>query len=1032
MDTNALHTCFNATLQADPNSRMEAELQLKAIASSPGLISGCLDIVMEPQVSDAVKIAAVVYLKNKIERDWNPLHPVSAPISDQERAIFRERLIPALVEAPPNCRLLLSKALNYIVARDFPSQWPEFLSLTLVLFQNGDTDSTRAGLTCLLEICKHYRWTTGDTRKGLDEVVSSSFAGILNIGISLVNETSTTAAEMLRDLLKIYKCATFQELPKGLQEPKILAAWGNLMLSIIRKDLPDETLKEPEDSRNSKPWVKCKKWAFANLYRLFYRYASPRKTTHSKSSQYAEFAQEFISNYVPEILNVYFDQIEQWVNKKIWLGTASLYNILAFLEECINYKETWAFLTPHTDIIISHVVFPLLCTSDSDIEIFETDPEEYIHKNLDVYEEDPTPDTAATNFLVTLIRKRSKVALPNLLQFVQSIVASHVQSPEDLSLARQQEGALRIMGSISHLVLTKNSPIARNMEAFIAQYVFPDFSSPHGFLRSRACQLLNLYAEVNFEKIDNVSFAYQSILRLLDDEYLPVQIEAALCLQPLIRNKDVDAAISDRVPEVMTRLLDLANRIDIDSITSVIEEFVESFSQQLTPFAVDLARKLTDQLMRLLNELDEQQNSDFDISNYDGNAHEDKTMTAVGVLNTISTLLLALDNASIVVLELEVILKPVISTVLDKRMSDFYAEVFGLIDNSTYCLKAISPTMWSLLPVIHTVFKDDAVEYLSELSPCLENYLQYGTRELSENPELAAIFYEVFQVVLGEDDRPSDEDRSIACSIGQRFLLSLKGHIDLYVPLMLKTIISRLIKDYSSKTRDVPYIVNTLEVILAALCYNAQATLSVLEAESFTQQFFNLWFDNMDQFTRVYDIKLVILSMLSLFVLNDNELPAAINSSLGQISKGLVCVVDRLPQAMKHRENLDRNFDATDDYEKDDLYNEWNNDEDDDDDDVDDQAEEEETHSNTKEFLNYLDTETSGFQGSLTSRFYGPPHGLEEEALTESILDAVNPLRAIKDTFMRLQESNSDRYMVLTGNYTKEEINIIDNAMSSC
>lgn len=1021
MDTNALHQCFESTLQADPNTRMEAELHLKTAESIPGFISSCLDIVMEPQVSESVKTAAAVFLKNKVDRYWDPLISVSTPIAEDEKPVFRERLIPALIKVSPHCRTILVKVLNLIVSRDFPSKWPGFLDITLTLFQSNDIDSIRTGLTCLLEINKYYRWTIGENRKGLDNVVSTSFASVLNIGNSLVNETSNTAAEMLRDVLKIYKCATFQELPKELQDSKNLADWGNLMLATIRKDLPEEVLKLSEENRESNPWVKCKKWAFANLYRLFYRYASPRKVTRTKNAQYSEFAENFIANYVPEILNVYFAQIELWVGGKIWLGKASLYNILAFLEECINYKETWALLKPTIDNTISHVIFPLLCTSDADIELFESDPEEYIHKQLDMYEDNPTPDSAATNFLVTLVHKRSKIVLPNLLQFVQGIVSNHVQNPQDLALARQQEGALRIMVAIAQFVAAKNSPVVSQMEPFIAQYVFPDFSSPHGFLRARACQVLNHYAEIDFENIENISFAYQRILKCLEDEHLPVQIEAALSLQPFVRHDDVRAALSDRIPEVMTRLLDLANRIDIDAISGIMEEFVEVFSEQLTPFAVDLTRRMCEQLMRLLGELDDQQITEFDIANYDSNAHEDKTMTALGVLTTIATLLLALDNASVVMLEMELILKPVILTILNKRMSEFYAEVFGLMDNFTYCLKSISPTMWSLLPVIHTVFKDDGMEYLSELSPCLDNYLQYGANEIAENPQLAAIFFDMIQTVVKEDGSLGEEDRAIACAVAQKFLLSLKGHVDEYVPVLLNIVISRLSKE-SSKTRNVPYLISMLEVILASLCYNAPATFAILEQESFTKTFFTLWFEKMEKFCRVYDLKLVILSMLSLFVLDDNQLPPAISSNLSQISKALASIIARLPEALKHRDELNKEFEASEHhYQRDeDAYDDWN----DADEDDEDEEREEEDHSKAKEYLNFLDSEPSGFYSTL--------HGLEEEPLAETILDAVNPYLAVKETFLQLQKTNSARYQLLTGDLTPEEIKIIDDATSSC
>lgn len=1018
MDTNALHRCFEATLQADPNTRMEAELQLKTAENVPGFIGGCLDIVLEPQVSDPVKAAAVIYLKNKVDRFWSPLLPVPNPIDQEEMPVFRERLIPALVKVSPHCRSILVKVLNIIVARDFPNKWPELLDSSLVLFQNSDVDSLRAGLTCLLEVCKYYRWTTGEKRNGLDKVVSASFKGVHGIGKSLVSETSNTAGEMLKDILKIYKCATYQEIPKELQEPQQMTDWGSLMLEVIRKDLPEDVLKLSEEERETNSWVKCKKWAFKNLHRLFSRYSlNARHLPAKKNAVYADFANNFIDNYVPEILRVYFEQIELWVSKRTWLGQASISNILAFLEECIGTKSTWALLKPHSELIISHVVFPLLCTTDSDIEIFETDPEEYIHKHLDLYEENPTPDSAATSYLICLVKKKSRFCLSSLLSFVEGVITNHLQNPADLDLARQQEGALRIMGSIAHLVLAKGSPISHNIESFISQYVFPDFASPHGFLRARACQFLNLYADVEFNNPDNISFAYTSTLKCMDDDNLPVQIEAALALQPLVKHEQIRATLSHRIPEVMTRLLDLANKIDVDAIAGVIEEFVEVFSEQLTPFAVDLTRKMSDQLMRLLGELAEQQNADIDIETYDDSANEDKTMTALGVLNTVATLLLALDNASVVVLELEQILKPVIELVFRARMNDFYVEVFGIIDNCTYCLKTVSPTMWSLLPQLHEVFQDDALDYMNELSPSLENYLQYGAHQIGSSPEFCAIYYNIFSSVMEEGDRLGEEDRVVACSIGQRFILSLEGKIDQYVPLMLKTVVTRL--QAESPVRHVPYLVGMLEVILAGICYNARATLAILEEMSYTQQFFSLWFDKMEKFARVYDLKLVILSMISLFSLPDSDIPSVIQSNLGQISKGMVSVVARLPTAIKNREDIDKDVDDLNlDYNAD--YSEEWNDEDDED--------EEDQDQSTKEYVNFLESETSQIQSGLSGGFYSSLDSLEEEPLSETVLDSVNPFANLRDLFVNLKQNNPARYEALTGNYTPEEVTVIDEA----
>lgn len=78
----------------------------------------------------------------------------------------------------------------------------------------------------------------------------------------------------------------------------------------------------------------------------------------------------------------------------------------------------------------------------------------------------------------------------------------------------------------------------------------------------------------------------------LDDPELPVRCQAALALQPLLRHEYVVNAMRPQIPQLMQRLLTLVNEVDADMLSMVMEEFVEQFSDELTPFAVDLATNL--------------------------------------------------------------------------------------------------------------------------------------------------------------------------------------------------------------------------------------------------------------------------------------------------------------------------------------------------------------------------------------------------------------------------------------------------------
>lgn len=157
------------------------------------------------------KLIAAVYLKNKITKSWAPVedHTQAKPIPDDERANFRNRLVPALVTSPANVRAQLIPALHKILSYDFPARWPDFLDITLQLLRSQDTQSVFAGVQCLLAICKVYRFKAGENRTEFDKVVAVSFPQLLEIGNKLVNETSQEAGEILRTVVKAYKHAIY-------------------------------------------------------------------------------------------------------------------------------------------------------------------------------------------------------------------------------------------------------------------------------------------------------------------------------------------------------------------------------------------------------------------------------------------------------------------------------------------------------------------------------------------------------------------------------------------------------------------------------------------------------------------------------------------------------------------------------------------------------------------------------------------------------------------------------------------------------
>ncbi|KAJ5804964.1 hypothetical protein N7474_010851 [Penicillium riverlandense] len=1018
MDVTALRDRIQSTLDANAEIRQQAELDLKYAETQPGFINALLDILQGEQ-NNAIQLSAGVYLKNRITRGWSPAENTShyqSRIPAEEKPGFRERLIPALASAPANVRNQLVPLLQKILQHDFPGEWPGFLDLTLQLLGTHEANTVYAGLQCLLAVCRTYRFKAGEKRDEFDKIVEHSFPQLLSIGSKLVDEESLEAAEMLRIVVKSYKHAIYFELSPALQTHQATVDWCTLFLRIVAKTPPANGMGDSKEERELNHWWKCKKWSYANLNRLFVRYGNPTTMTKSSTPDYTQYAKTFISTFAPEILKGYLQEIDKWVSNTQWLSTPALSYTLAFMEECVKPKAMWDHLKPHMDNLIAHFVFPILCQSDEDIEMFEDDPSEYLHRKLNYYEEVSAPDLAATNFLVTLTKNRKKQTFA-ILTFVNGIVSKYESAPDDQKLPREKEGALRMIGSLASVILGKKSPIADQVEYFFVRHVFPEFRSPHGFLRARACDTLEKFEQLDFKDPNNLMVIYRNILESMTDSELPVRVEAALALQPLIRHDIIRTSMQQNIPQIMQQLLKLANEVDVDALANVMEDFVEVFSAELTPFAVALSEQLRDTYMRIVGELLEKNSNKNGEEDTYGDFLDDKSITALGVLQTIGTLILTLESTPDVLLHLETVLMPVISITLENKLYDLYNEVFEIIDSCTFASKSISPTMWQAFELIHKTFKAGAELYLEDMLPALDNFIAYGSEMLVQNPAYLNAVVSMVEDIF-TDEKVGGVDRICGCKLAETLMLNLRGHIDQYIHIFI-TLAMRVIDSGEARTKS--YRIHLMEMVINAIYYNPVLSLQILEANGLTNKFFSAWFSNIDNFRRVHDKKLSIAAISSLLTLPADSVPESVQQGWPRLLQGVTRLFQTLPAALKQREDATRESDFTlEDDDEDDEDNDWDGEVEWNEDEAE-EAVDGDVADESAAYLEFLNQEAAKF-GSFAD---DDDDDLDEESLLETPLDKVEPYGMFKHVLLNLQQEQPQLYENLTKVLGPEEQQVI-------
>lgn len=556
----------------------------------------------------------------------------------------------------------------------------------------------------------------------------------------------------------------------------------------------------------------------------------------------------------------------------------------------------WNHLKPHMETLISHVFFPVLCQSDEDLELFDSDPSEYLHRKLNFYEEVTAPDVAATNFLVSLTKSRKKQTF-TILNFVNGVVNKYESSPDGQKNAREKEGALRMIGTLASVILGKKSPIADQVEYFFVRHVFPEFRSPHGFLRARACDTLAKFEQLEFKDSENLLIIYRNILESMADPELPVRVQAALALQPLIRHDVIRASMQQNIPQIMQQLLKLANEVDVDALANVMEDFVEEFATELTPFAVALSEQLRDTYLRIVRELLERHATTKDEDDTYGDLLDDKSITALGVLQTIGTLILTLEATPDVLIHLETILMPIVSITLENKLYDLFTEVFEIIDSCTFSAKRISPAMWQAFEYMHKSFKAGAELYLEDMLPALDNFVAYGAETMIQTPAYVEAVVGMVQDIF-RDEKVGAMDRVCGCRLAESMMLNLRGHINQYVPKFIELAMT-VIASNELKVRS--YRIHLLEMVINAIYYNPVIALRTLEANGWTNKFFSSWFSNIESFSRVHDKKLSIAAISSLLALRAEDIPTSVQQGWPRLIQGVVRLFQTLPAAIKSR-----------------------------------------------------------------------------------------------------------------------------------
>ncbi|KAG7199899.1 hypothetical protein KM043_014345 [Ampulex compressa] len=835
MDPRKLTELLRATI--DPAQQKQAEEQLNQIYKIIGFAPTLLQVVMTTEVELSVRQAGVIYLKNLITTNWadrdNDSGTIEFSIHEQDRAMIRDAVVDAVVHAPELIRVQLAVCISNIVKHDFPGRWTQIVDKITIYLQNPDASCWPGDLLALYQLVKNYEYKKAEDRGPLNEAMNLLLPMIYQLILRLLPDASEQSVLLQKQILKIFFALTQYTLPLDLISKEVFSQWMDVVRQVADRPVPAETNNPDldEDERAELPWWKCKKWALHILHRMFERYGSPGNVT----KEYKEFSEWYLQTFSGGILEVLLKILDQY-RRKIFVSPRVVQQSINYINLGVSHAFSWKFLKPHMFEIIRDVLFPIMSYSAADEELWNSDPYEYIRVKFDIFEDFVSPVIAARTLLHSACKKR-KDMLQKTMQFCMEVLTSPNADP------RQKDGALHMVGSLAE-VLLKRKVYREQMDKMLMQYVFPEFNSPHGHMRARACWVLHYFSEIKFKQQQILVEAIRLTTNaLLTDQDLPVKVEAAIALQVLLSAQDgAQKYIEPLIKQITLELLAIIRETENDDLTTVMQKIVCTYTEQLMPIAVEICQHLAVTFSQVL-ETDE--------------GSDEKAITAMGLLNTIENLLAVMENHPQIMAQLQPTVLQVVAHIFGQSVMEFYEEALSLVYELTG--KTISEDMWKVLELMYQLFEKNGFDYFTDMMPALHNYITVDTPAFLSNENHILVMFNMCKVVLTGEANEDPE-----C-----------------------------------------HAAKLLEVVIAALYYNPALCLETMDrlqknfgqsAEPIASHFIKQWIHDTDCFLGLHDRKLCVLGLCTLISMGPAR-PPAVNECAQQIIPSLILLFDGLKRA---------------------------------------------------------------------------------------------------------------------------------------
>nr|SZF06440.1 exportin-2 [Psoroptes ovis] len=538
-----LINCLMQTLSPDVNVRKPAELFIESCSSKPGYIQQLLQLIQFPNLDSTIKLCAAIALKNLIKKYWSPSSTNNIDddisnndvINSNDRLYCKNVIIDLMLNSDKKIQKQLSEAVSLIGKSDFPQAWPNLLENMIQKLNESCQQFNFNVITGILQtldsLFTRYQYESKSDKlwteiKFVLDTFAKTFTELFIWIVKLVPEHINNKQNIQIIVQSLVYCSRIfcslnsQDLAEFFEDN--MNTWMTNFVQLLQLNAP--TLMTDSDEEMGE---------LENL----------KSQICENIALFAEKYSEEFDSYIPGFINQVWTLLDSLDSKPKYDSLVS--NAIRFL--CIVtdrglHKEIFE-KEQVLQQLCSRVIIPNMQFRESDEELFEDNPEEYIRRDVEGADVQ-TRRRAACDLVKALARYFEKIMTDVFSKYIETMLINYQQNPQQnwksKNVAIYLVTSLVIKGGSVRLGTTSTSDLI-NITTFFNNVIRNDLErqdiNEMPVLKADALKYLIVFR--NQLPLNEIFLPMlPHIIRHLQSPIVVIHSYAAICIEKLLTLRD--------------------------------------------------------------------------------------------------------------------------------------------------------------------------------------------------------------------------------------------------------------------------------------------------------------------------------------------------------------------------------------------------------------------------------------------------------------------------------------------------------------